>query len=158
MNRFTKCPQCGMQLPIDSTFCQYCGAKIEVEDKPPKCPKCGMPLPKGSSFCQYCGAKTETTDSSSTDTDASERLASVDDSESKGRRKQKAVKCGWKPIVLGVLVVVVLVVGYFGYNVLRFENALKNEHFSEANQYFKRIPYGSVIFEERAESSFDRIL
>ena len=58
------CPKCGMTLPDDSEFCQYCGERIEplnaISDIPTeniekKCPKCGMALPDDSDFCQFCG-------------------------------------------------------------------------------------------------------
>ncbi len=61
-----KCPKCGMTLPDDSDFCQYCGEKIEqpqsIPDSPmeatkKKCPKCGRTLPDDSDFCQFCGEK-----------------------------------------------------------------------------------------------------
>ena len=60
------CPKCGMTLPDDSEFCQYCGERIEplnaISDIPTeniekKCPKCGMALPDDSDFCQFCGEK-----------------------------------------------------------------------------------------------------
>ena len=46
------CPHCGMKLPDDSDFCQYCGCKIDL----PRCARCGTPL-QGGEFCPQCGFK-----------------------------------------------------------------------------------------------------
>ena len=60
------CPKCGMTLPDDSEFCQYCGERIEpsvsipapsVEPDERKCPNCGMLLPNDVAFCPFCGGK-----------------------------------------------------------------------------------------------------
>lgn len=51
------CPNCKKQINDDSSFCQYCGSKIVVENK---CPHCGAhPLPKDSKFCPDCGHRIE---------------------------------------------------------------------------------------------------
>lgn len=64
----TKCPSCGADVPINSAFCNACGAKIlpatKIEDvSAPKpvslCPKCHKPVPVGNLFCNHCGAKVE---------------------------------------------------------------------------------------------------
>ena len=72
-----KCSNCGMVLPDDSEFCQFCGAKIMVDAVNNRispeadgtinsiplsqkcCTKCGMLLPEDSEFCQYCGTHVE---------------------------------------------------------------------------------------------------
>lgn len=57
-----KCESCGAELPIDSAFCNKCGAsqgKLETElVKTGKiCPKCGTKLNDDDVFCISCGYK-----------------------------------------------------------------------------------------------------
>lgn len=57
-----KCDSCGAELPIDSAFCNKCGAKqsdleTEVVSAGKICPKCGATLEKGDLFCVSCGYK-----------------------------------------------------------------------------------------------------
>lgn len=60
-----KCPKCGADVPLNSTFCSVCGTKIEraVEEKKEeigrKCPKCGATVADGDSFCNACGTKVD---------------------------------------------------------------------------------------------------
>ncbi len=58
-----KCPKCGAELPLDASFCNACGAKIEKEEKKEeigrKCPKCGANVAEGDSFCNVCGTKVD---------------------------------------------------------------------------------------------------
>jgi class 3 adenylate cyclase/tetratricopeptide (TPR) repeat protein len=44
------CPQCRIELPVESKFCFACGSKIDLI-----CPECGKIVPPGSKFCLYCG-------------------------------------------------------------------------------------------------------
>jgi len=46
-----KCPSCGHEPPSGSTFCNGCGAKLDVI-----CASCGATPPPGSRFCNGCGA------------------------------------------------------------------------------------------------------
>ena len=112
-----------------------------------KCPKCGQSLPDGSVFCQYCGFKIETVDSAPDDSGEPTPVVSDADSRQSGnshfRRKPKTKL---KPVLWIVLAVVILGLGFCGYNYLRFTNALDNGQFVEANQYFKLIPFGNSIF------------
>lgn len=57
-----KCDSCGAELPIDSVFCNKCGAKqSELENEiitaGKKCPNCGADIENGDSFCLKCGHK-----------------------------------------------------------------------------------------------------
>lgn len=57
-----KCISCGSQLPLDSAFCNKCGAKQEELEKEViiagrVCPKCGAELEEGDKFCLKCGYK-----------------------------------------------------------------------------------------------------
>ncbi len=57
-----KCEKCGAELPINSSFCNKCGAKQgELESEVVKtgkiCPKCGEKLDEGDVFCINCGYK-----------------------------------------------------------------------------------------------------
>jgi len=59
---FRKCESCGAQLPLDSVFCNKCGAKQEELEKEvviagKVCPKCGAELEDGDLFCLKCGYK-----------------------------------------------------------------------------------------------------
>ncbi len=46
------CPSCGATPPAGSTFCNACGAGLELT-----CASCGATPPAGSTFCNECGAK-----------------------------------------------------------------------------------------------------
>ena len=48
-----KCVFCGSQLEEDSTYCSYCGKKIEYRT----CPRCGTILEEESLFCSKCGIR-----------------------------------------------------------------------------------------------------
>ena len=55
-----KCDSCGAQLPINSAFCNQCGAKLDVLEtelvKTSKvCPSCGAKLDDDAAFCGSCG-------------------------------------------------------------------------------------------------------
>ena len=57
-----KCESCGAELPINSAFCNKCGAKqgdleTEVVTAGKICPKCGATLEDGDIFCVSCGYK-----------------------------------------------------------------------------------------------------
>lgn len=60
-----KCPNCGADIPANTSFCSSCGTKIEAEKKPegesaqePKlCPQCKNPVIEGNLFCNHCGKK-----------------------------------------------------------------------------------------------------
>ncbi|SDN52021.1 zinc ribbon domain-containing protein [Acetanaerobacterium elongatum] len=62
----TLCPGCGNEVPVSTTFCGKCGAKIpaaEPAEAPvaqpegKTCPACGKPAGADDVFCGYCGAK-----------------------------------------------------------------------------------------------------
>src|SRR6266487_3530814 len=44
------CPQCQHANPVGASFCNACGAKLEVV-----CPACSQVNPPGSHFCNACG-------------------------------------------------------------------------------------------------------
>ena len=62
------CPNCHSEVPVNSVFCNNCGAKmpqatVQTEDQTVKsgkiCKNCGMPIPEGHVFCTNCGTKVE---------------------------------------------------------------------------------------------------
>src|SRR6266496_3938298 len=44
------CPRCQHENPIDATFCDECGARLEAA-----CAACGEPNRPGAKFCRKCG-------------------------------------------------------------------------------------------------------
>lgn len=56
---FTKCPNCGGDVPRDALFCNNCGSKIVKETAGRHCSNCGMPIAADSMFCAHCGTKVE---------------------------------------------------------------------------------------------------
>lgn len=59
------CENCGKELLDDSSFCPYCGTKVEkpqdpipepIEEKPAFCKNCGKEILKDATFCSYCGS------------------------------------------------------------------------------------------------------
>ena len=93
MDSFIKCSKCGLQIPAESTFCQYCGAKNESADGLHECPQCGMSIPEGSLFCQYCGAEIKA-DDGSVDADNVTATGSF----TQGSSQRRCKKCG-KPLL-----------------------------------------------------------
>ena len=66
LNNKKKCPKCGAEVDINTTFCPQCGTeqeKIEVEPFVPngkrKCSGCGEVIDDKNEFCPKCGAKKE---------------------------------------------------------------------------------------------------
>ena len=57
---YIECPECGNHVPLNSRFCNNCGAKIEQNDKPNiTCPHCKSDIPAGSTFCPMCGNRVD---------------------------------------------------------------------------------------------------
>ena len=61
-----KCPQCGANVPLNASFCNACGAKIERDSVGETnggihkiCPVCHSAVDPEDSFCNHCGAKIE---------------------------------------------------------------------------------------------------
>lgn len=61
-----KCPQCGADVPLNASFCNACGARIEQktvadinDDRQCYCPICHAVVDPDDSFCNHCGAKIE---------------------------------------------------------------------------------------------------
>lgn len=57
-----RCTNCRHIVPVESKFCNMCGAKfaVEKENTPPsvpKCPDCGYTLEEDAVFCPNCGRK-----------------------------------------------------------------------------------------------------
>ncbi len=53
---FSKCPNCGEDVPNGSAFCASCGAKME-RDEIKTCPQCGASYDGKTVFCVSCGTK-----------------------------------------------------------------------------------------------------
>lgn len=55
------CEECQQIIPLDSAFCNKCGAKLEAVEISTAggkyCPLCGTLLNDGDLFCVSCGAK-----------------------------------------------------------------------------------------------------
>ncbi len=45
-----RCPSCNYDNPGDASFCEGCGAKLELI-----CPACKAPVSPGARFCKRCG-------------------------------------------------------------------------------------------------------
>lgn len=61
---FTKCPNCGAEVPNGSVFCASCGTKMAVSKNEEAgsvmyCSGCGARIPDGSHFCTTCGRPVE---------------------------------------------------------------------------------------------------
>src|SRR5216683_1605764 len=51
------CPRCQHENPVDTTFCDECGARLEAA-----CAACGEPNRPGAKFCRKCGQALVQTD------------------------------------------------------------------------------------------------
>lgn len=63
-----KCENCGADVPLNATFCNACGAKVnrteaarENAEEGRVCPNCHAAVEKGNAFCRRCGTKIEST-------------------------------------------------------------------------------------------------
>ena len=63
-----KCENCGADVPLNASFCNACGTKVNRNDVPNVstefeclCPACHAVVEKGNLFCNHCGAKIENT-------------------------------------------------------------------------------------------------
>ena len=45
-----RCPSCNHDNPADASFCEECGAKLELI-----CPACKASVSPGARFCKKCG-------------------------------------------------------------------------------------------------------
>lgn len=50
-----KCRHCDKTIPEASSFCPYCGNRIEVVPESWKCPQCNLDVPEGTTLCPNCG-------------------------------------------------------------------------------------------------------
>lgn len=62
------CEKCGSDLPVNASFCNVCGTKVNrvevVKDNVEEgcqCPSCHAIVVKGNLFCNRCGTKIEST-------------------------------------------------------------------------------------------------
>ena len=53
------CHSCGKALPLNSSFCTNCGAKVQQDKTNVVCKNCGKPIPVGMNFCTECGTAVE---------------------------------------------------------------------------------------------------
>ncbi|WP_346355965.1 RDD family protein [Azotosporobacter soli] len=51
-----KCPSCQIEVPMESKFCQACGARMEATLNTTSCPLCGERMTQEAKFCSACGA------------------------------------------------------------------------------------------------------
>ncbi|MBP2070196.1 MULTISPECIES: zinc ribbon domain-containing protein [Anaerococcus] len=58
LRNVTVCDNCGSEIPINSTYCIKCGAKVrEVQKQEFLCPSCNKAVGKDEIFCRNCGTK-----------------------------------------------------------------------------------------------------
>src|SRR5215469_86073 len=79
------CPRCRTVNPVDASFCEQCGAKLELV-----CPACNTALNQGARFCKKCGSAVAATSASlaKKSHDAPIRVAEISPSENAdGERK-----------------------------------------------------------------------
>ena len=56
-----RCPSCNYDNPADASFCERCGAKLELI-----CPACDATVSPGARFCRKCGTSIGSTKAAST--------------------------------------------------------------------------------------------
>lgn len=59
------CPNCQREISVNSSFCNFCGTRIEHQMMQPmttgkQCPKCGAPVEDDQMFCINCGYRLDT--------------------------------------------------------------------------------------------------
>lgn len=91
------CKECKKQVPDNSAFCPFCGAKIETST-PYTCKNCGAKYPEDSAFCPYCGTNTKSANES-----VVTPKVEICEKATDGKRKLHITNKNLLPIILGVL-------------------------------------------------------
>lgn len=101
LNNKKKCPNCGAEVEINTTFCPQCGKeqeKIEVEPFIPngkrKCAGCGEIIDDKNEFCPKCGAKKEIVEAEKTEEKVEVVEEVIETAEVIPEGKRKCSGCG----------------------------------------------------------------
>lgn len=76
MKKLTECPQCWVDNPKNSNFCQSCGEKLNSNYN--FCPKCGKENMGNVKFCSNCGKNLEKQNNGFKNLDNSDEVVTLD--------------------------------------------------------------------------------
>ena len=138
-----KCPKCGIVLPEDSVFCQYCGCNIsEVcaakEPKGPHCKTCGNEIPEDSCFCQYCGAALNAVPVIEQKPPAPKPTQKAEEKQPKEKKRKRT---GWIAVAVALVALIPLVIfaGVPGMRYMQAKNLLADGEYDDAYDAFYNL-------------------
>lgn len=116
-NRMKKCPYCGAELSDESLFCTECGKELP---KGTICPHCGASVNEDDVFCTECGKRMDEAVLVEEPKPVQQETSPVEEVEDNDvlaeYEEQPSFLKKYLPLVIGGLVVLALVIGFFVWN------------------------------------------
>ena len=122
------CPHCGASVNNGDAFCQNCGKRIDdipsTKEEPTiiqkKCPHCGASIIEGDTFCSECGKKIDEAVQVTEPKPIKQETTPIEEVKDnviiEEYEEQPSSLKQYLPYIVGGLVVLALIIGYFTWN------------------------------------------